>query len=177
MKPANLQNALSTAREKAQEFERKVRELGLAASTAKNKARLAKNKVKVAKQQAKKARKLAKAAKRAFAEVSSKAETAAAEVRALEGKLQKRLSKRSSGRTPAAKARATAPRKSGAPKSPTLPRSSSAGTGSLSGDAMRAVPTPMQAAQRIASTTEPLSTAPRSADPKKPRGRADGSPS
>lgn len=177
MKPANLQNALSTEREKARELERKVRELGLAASNAKNKARLAKSKAKAAKQEARKTRKLAKAAKRAFAEASSKAESATAEVRALEGKLQKQLAKRNSGRTPAAKARVAAPRESGAPKTPTLPRSLSAGTGSLSGDAMRAVPTPMQAAQRVASTTEPLSTAPRSADPKKPRGRVDGSPS
>lgn len=177
MKPANLQNALSTEREKARELERKVRELGLAASNAKSKARLAKSKAKAAKQEAKRARKLAKAAKCAFAEASSKAESAAAEVRALEGKLQKQLSKRNSGRTPAAKARVAAPRKSGARKAPTVPRSLSAGTGSLGGDAMRAVPTTMQAAQGIPATTEPLGTAPRSAGPKKPRGRVDGSPS
>jgi hypothetical protein len=168
MKSESLPNALSTARQQARELERKARDLGLAASNAKNEARQAKSKAKMAKQKAKKARKLAKAAKRAFAEASNQFEKAAAEVRALENKVQEQQCRPKSGHSPSARMTSAASRKSRAAQAPTLPSSSPERTSSLRAHEAQAIPGARQPPPAIPSTNGPVDMTPTSVTAKKP---------
>jgi len=162
MKLEALEKAATTANEQKLRLKFKAQQLGLAARAAKEKSRLAKTKLKAAKRDAKYARNAAKDAKRAFVEVLSACEKAAAEVGDLDKKIQKHQQAQAKSGKPkqarrhkpaTAKSRSARP-KSVAAKSPAKPAARAKLHRAPKGKPL----------QRITATSEPAIRVPRDTD-------------